>query len=119
MKLKWLFLLCWFSAQIAFADTVAPIRSMPPNPVGHNSSVKSVAFSPDGRYALSGSFDYTLKLWEVNTGAEIRTFAGHTDIVYSVAFSPDGRYALSGSFDYTLKLWELNTGAEIRTFAGH
>jgi len=40
MKLKWLFLLCWFSAQIAFADTVAPIRSMPPHPVGHSQSIE-------------------------------------------------------------------------------
>jgi WD40 repeat protein len=98
MKLKWLFLLCWFSAQFAFADTVAPIRSMPPPHVvvGHNSSVYSVAFSPDGNYALSGSWDKTLKLWEVNSGAEIRSFAGHTDDVNSVAFSPDGRYAQYG-----------------------
>jgi len=65
MKLKWLFLLCWLSTQIAFADTVAPIRSMPPHHVvvGHNSWVNSVTFSPDGRYALSGSSDETLKLW--------------------------------------------------------
>ncbi|MDM8562892.1 PKD domain-containing protein [Candidatus Marithioploca araucensis] len=73
----------------------------------HTSSVYSVAFSPDGRYALSCSDD-TLKLWEVNTGAEIRTFAGHTESVSSVVFSPDGRYALSGSWDKTLKLWKIS-----------
>jgi len=73
---------------------------------GHTDPVWSVAFSPDGRYALSGSLDKTLKLWEVNTGAKIRTFVGHTDYVYSVAFSPDGRYAFSGSLDRTLKMWE-------------
>ena len=59
--------------------------------------VISVAFSPDGRTALSGSDDKTLKLWDVATGTEIRSFAGHTDYVWSVAFSPDGRTALSGS----------------------
>jgi WD40 repeat protein len=105
----------------AQADTVGPIKSMPPHPVGHNSWVNSVAFSPDGRYALSGSLDATMKLWNVATGEEIRTFTGHTWSVSSVAFSPDGRYALSGSEDKdnTLKLWEVATGAEIRTFTGH
>ena len=91
---------------LAQADTVGPIKSMPPHPVGHNSSVNSVAFSPDGRYALSGSIDDTLKLWDVALGAEIRTFTGHTSYVYSVAFSPDGRYAFSGSWDRTLKMWD-------------
>ena len=59
--------------------------------------VTSVAFSPDGRFALSGSGDKTLKLWEVATGNELRSFNGHTHHVNSVAFSPDGRFALSGS----------------------
>jgi len=63
---------------LAQADTVGPIKSMPPHPVGHNSSVNSVAFSPDGRYALSGSWDKTLKLWDVATGAEIRTFTAQS-----------------------------------------
>ncbi|HYA15140.1 MAG TPA: ankyrin repeat domain-containing protein, partial [Syntrophales bacterium] len=87
--------------------------------VGHSSEVTSVAFSPDGRYALSGSWDNTLKLWNVASGEEIRTFTGHSQFVYSAAFSPDGRYALSGSGDDTLKLWEVATGEEIRTFKGH
>ncbi|CAI2716970.1 caspase family protein [Nitrospina watsonii] len=88
---------------------------------GHTGAgaVTSVAFSPDGRYALSGSWDATLKLWEIATGKEVRTFTGHTYLVTSVAFSPDGRYALSGSVDYTLKLWEVETGKEVRTFRGH
>ena len=73
----------------------------------------------NGRYALSGSWDNTLKLWDVNTGSEIRTFTGHSDRVLSVAFSPDGRYALSGSWDNTLKLWDVHTGRAIRTFTGH
>jgi WD40 repeat protein len=70
--------------------------------------VPSVAFSPDGRTALSGSAWTTLKLWEVASGMELRTFTGHSGGVHSVAFSPDGRTALSGSYDETLKLWDLN-----------
>jgi hypothetical protein len=75
--------------------------------------------SPDGRSALSGSSDNTLKLWDVATGKEIRSFVGHADRVWSVAFSPDGRTALSGSQDKTLKLWDVAAGKEIRSFAGH
>ena len=62
--------------------------------LGNN--IRSVAFSPDGKYALSGSWDTTLRLWDVATGRKIRTFTGHTSFVKSVAFSPDGKYALSG-----------------------
>ncbi|MEW6615674.1 MAG: caspase family protein [Thermodesulfobacteriota bacterium] len=87
--------------------------------LGHTGGIKSVTFSPDGRYALSGSTDHTLKLWEISTGREMRTFTGHTNNVASVAFSPDGRYALSGSEDKTLKLWDIATWRAIRTFKGH
>jgi len=87
--------------------------------LGHSSLVTSVAFSPDGKYALSGSDDKTLKLWEISSGREIRSFKGHSDDVESVAFSPDGKYALSGSGDSTLKLWEISSGREIRSFKGH
>src|SRR5262249_29566480 len=78
-----------------------------------------VAFSPDGRSALSGSAssdgeDAVLKLWEVATGKPIRAFTGHSETVQSVAFSPDGITALSGS---PLRLWDVATGKELRTLA--
>jgi WD40 repeat protein len=68
---------------------------------------------------LSGSADSTIKLWDIQSGKEIRSFKGHTNEVTSVCFSPDGRYALSGSYDKTLKLWDINNGKEIRSFKGH
>ena len=88
---------------------------------GHAAGIHGVAFSPDGRSALSGSRDKTLKLWNLDTGKEIRTLAGHTTEVYSCAISPDGRSALSGGDGDLgeLKLWDLATGKEIRTFTGH
>ena len=55
--------------------------------IGHADSVFSVAFSPDGKTALSGSYDNTLKLWDISTGKVIRTFEGHTNWVFSVARS--------------------------------
>jgi len=63
--------------------------------------------SSDGRWALSGSADKTVRLWEVATGRCVRTFEGHTDGVSSVALSSDDRWALSGSDDKTARLWEL------------
>jgi len=88
-------------------------------PIGHTGTVTSVCFSPDGRYALSSSEDHTLKLWDVQSGKEIKSFEGHTMDVTSACFSPDGRYALSGSIDKTLKLWDIQTGKEIRSFEGY
>jgi len=81
--------------------------------------VNSVVFNPDGKTIVSGAFDGTVKLWDVNTGREIRTFRGHSEGVNSVAFSPDGKTIVSGSTDETVKLWNVATGREIRTFRGH
>jgi WD40 repeat protein len=75
--------------------------------------------SGDEKYALSGSRDTTLKLWEVASGRCLRTFEGHTDEVKSVCLSVDGRFALSGSWDKTLKLWETANGKCLRTYHGH
>ena len=54
--------------------------------------------------------DKTLKLWDIASGRELRSFTGHTNWVNSVAISPDGRTALSGSDDRTLKLWDIAVG---------
>ena len=59
---------------------------------GHTSTVYCTAFSSDGQLALTGSADYTTRLWELSSGHEVMQFTGHTASIYSVAFSPDGRY---------------------------
>ncbi|MER3441876.1 MAG: hypothetical protein C4296_10990 [Gemmataceae bacterium] len=74
---------------------------------GHTHYVLSVAFSPDGGYLASGSFDKTVRVWQVATGQHVRTLQGHTDWVRSVAFSPDGRYLASGSGDKTVRVWPV------------
>jgi serine/threonine protein kinase len=86
---------------------------------GHTKEVNSVCLSADGRYALSGSRDCTLKLWNLETRQCLRTFSEHTSRVTSVCMSADGRLALSGSYDGTLKLWDIATGECLRTFSGH
>jgi WD40 repeat protein len=61
--------------------------------------------SSDGAYALSASWDKSLRLWELATGNTTRTFVGHTNDVLSVSFSADNRQIVSGSRDRTIKLW--------------
>ena len=93
----------------------------------HEGKVSSVAISPDGKTFVSGSHDRTIKLWNLATGEEIRTFVrdasptskGHSKWVSCLAISPDGNILASGSGDRTIKLWSLVTGEEIETLKGH
>jgi len=87
---------------------------------GPSDFARGLIFSPDGKYALSRHYRCKhIRLWQISSGREVRSFKGHSDCVTSVAFSPDGRYTLSGSRDKTLKLWEISSGREIRSFKGH
>jgi WD40 repeat protein len=86
---------------------------------GHSFSVDSVSVMPDGLRAVSGGYDWTLRVWDLETGACLRTLAGHSGHVNSVSVTPDGRRAVSGSEDDTLQVWDLETGTCLRTLAGH
>jgi WD40 repeat protein/serine/threonine protein kinase len=104
---------------VAFSEHDGRREEFPENRRALGCGVTSVAFSADGRWALSGNWDHTLRLWELASGHCVRTFEGHTDDVTSVAFSADGRWALSGGWDKTLRLWEVHSGRCVRTFEGH
>jgi len=79
---------------------------------GHNQPVQDVVTSSDGQFALSASWDKTMRLWDLNVGGSVRNFSGHTSDVNSVAFSSDNRQIVSGSRDKTIRLW--NTLAECK-----
>ncbi|PTB63912.1 YVTN repeat-like/Quino protein amine dehydrogenase [Trichoderma citrinoviride] len=86
---------------------------------GHASFVWSIDYSADLMQIVSGSYDKTIKTWDITTGACLQTFEGHTKSVETVAFTADSRRIVSGSDDQSIKIWDLTTGACHRTLRGH
>src|ERR1044072_6860996 len=85
----------------------------------HKDYVQGVAMTADGRLAISGSADNTVRVWEVETSKCVATLEGHTQAVYGVAITADGRRAVSGSFDKAVRLWEIETGKCLAALEGH
>jgi hypothetical protein len=76
----------------------------------------------DPNAAQSFSLDdlnFAIKVWDVQTGTELKSLEGHKNFVNALAFSRDGRMLASGCYDSTIKLWDLATGSELRTLKGH
>ena len=92
--------LALFLASMAEAELPAEIK-------GHNGFVYSVAFSPDGTMLATGSFDGTIKIWDVQSGKVLQTCKGHTNQVYSVAWNHDGSRLASASQDKTIRIWPV------------
>ena len=80
---------------------------------GHTNDVRAVAFSPDGKLLASGSYDNTMKFWNVATWQEIVTLKSNW--IQSLAFSADGKRLVSGGRDKTVKLWDVATRQELCT----
>jgi serine/threonine protein kinase len=108
----------------AVADSILETRRY----TGHRNWVNCVAFSADGRRILSGSGgaltggefrdgeDRSIRLWEVESGREVRQFLGHTSMVTGVAFAPDSRRLVSASRGGTICVWDVETGRLFRRF---
>jgi WD40 repeat protein len=69
--------------------------------------VDSVAFSPDGKFLATASYDKTARIWEVQRGQEIHNLP-HDGTVNSVAFSPDGKFLATASDDKTARIWPVS-----------
>merc|ERR1712166_1634393 len=78
-----------------------------------------VSFSPNNQYVVSGSTDYTVRIWSVESGDCIKTFKGHTSYVNGVSFSPNNQYVVSGSNDKSARIWDVESGDCIKTLKGH
>src|SRR5215210_2449207 len=108
--------------KLAIADARAAREQLVERAVqlDHKGQICSYAFSPDGKRALSGGNDNSVRLWDMATGLHLLELKGHTDpAVGSVAWSADQRRALSGSLDTTMRLWDVEAGRCLRTFEGH
>ena len=81
----------------------------------------SISCCPSGHHIATGSYDKTIRIWDIETGATVgNPLMGHTDCVQSVAYSLNGRCIISGSDDMTIRIWDAETGAPIgRPLEGH
>lgn len=122
--------LIWEAASRRLLHHITPVSydTSPIEGEGHSDSADSVAFSPDSRFLVSGGLDNLIKVWDVKTGALIKTLIGHEGWVDSLAFSPDGRLLASGSdgsYDgfynsvHSVHIWDIETGELLRRLSGH
>jgi WD40 repeat protein len=117
----------------ASGDGMVKLWAWDPTRLGKNQEARRVirarapekgfilAFSPDGRRLVAGAEENTVRIWDVQTGRELRTFRGHHGDVWAAAFSPDpsGRWIASAGEDSTVKVWDSHTGRLIHSFRGH
>jgi len=81
--------------------------------------VLAVAFSPDGKHIVSGSWDNTLRVWDAETGHTLFSLGDHISGVRAVAYSPDGMRIASAGSDEKVRVWDANTGQQLLTLEGH
>jgi WD40 repeat protein len=89
------------------------------NPTGaHGKPAFKVIYHPKQALLATCSADHTVRIWNADTLAAVRTLNGHTDWVYSIAFSPDGNLIASGSWNGEVKVWKVADGALVKSFTG-
>ncbi len=84
-----------------------------PRITGHSDCIYAAAYSPDGKTIASASYDKLIKIWDAETGQELRTLKDHIDAVYALAFTPDGKRLVSASADRGVKVWNPESGERL------
>ena len=103
----------WPSAQLTreFGGREGPTATLP--------SATCMAFLPDSKTLAVAGYDGLIRLWNTETGKEVRSLEGHTSAVYGISVSRDGRHLVSASFDRTVRLWETFGGGAVSNWQGH
>lgn len=106
-------------AAFAQSDPAPSVKSDEPKLAiqrGHTGFVFAVAVTPDGKYAVSGSWDSTVKVWDLSGGRELLTLYGHENPVTAIAVSRSGKVIASGGRDGGVNIWELPSGSRLESF---
>lgn len=83
--------------------------------IGHKDGITCIQFNR--KYLVSGSYDATVKVWNIETGECVRTLTGHQKGVRALTF--DSQKLITGGLDSTIKVWNYHTGQCISTYRGH
>ncbi|KAK4232131.1 WD40-repeat-containing domain protein [Podospora fimiseda] len=104
---------CNRSAQIYDVQTGEKICVLQDESIDLNGDlyIRSVCFSPDGKYLATGAEDKLIRVWDIQARQIRNTFSGHEQDIYSLDFSRDGRTIASGSGDRTVRIWDIETGS--------
>src|SRR5579875_3235730 len=89
---------------------------------GHDREINRMAWSPDGRFIASSSFDKTVKIWDMRTGYLVHTLRGHSGAVFCVAWPPDDvrvSWLVSGANDKSIRFWDLALEKTISDLKNH
>jgi eukaryotic-like serine/threonine-protein kinase len=86
---------------------------------GHADTVESIAWSPDGTHLVSGSWDGSIKVWDIATGDYIQTFHDLDDVPLAIIWAPDNQIVAAGTYSGTVYIWDSASGEQLASLYGH
>lgn len=106
---------CNRSAQIFDVSTGNQVSKLQDDSVDKDGDlyIRSVCFSPDGKYLATGAEDKQIRVWDIQTRTIRHTFSGHEQDIYSLDFARNGKHIASGSGDRTVRVWDVDGGREV------